>query len=256
MILVDDAPPVAVVTIDRPEAMNALDGAALQGILDTARALGARADVRCLVITGAGERAFAAGADLKALAGLAPADAERLSALGHDAFGAIEALDKPVIAAVNGVALGGGLELALACDFIVAAAGAKFGLPEVGLGLIPGFGGTQRLPRRVGDARARQLILTGDAIDADEALRIGLVAAVVPPERVLASALTYARKIATRAPLAVAAAKRAIREGLGGPTVYGLAGERAAFAALFGSADAREGVAAFFEKRSPRFSGR
>jgi enoyl-CoA hydratase len=209
-----------------------------------------------VILTGAGEKAFVAGADVKAMAGMSPAEAGALAAISHRLGEVIGRMPAPVIAAVNGFALGGGLELALCCDFVYAARTAKFGLPEVGLGVIPGLGGTQRLPRRVGLARASELLFTGGVIDADEALRIGLVNAVLEPAALLPRVRTVAEAIAARAPLAVAAAKRAAREGTELPLAAGIEHERKLFAGLFGTADQREGMRAFVEKRPATWSGK
>jgi enoyl-CoA hydratase len=247
---------VATVTIDRPEARNALDAETLDALDAALEALDGDGEVRAAVLTGAGERAFVAGADIKAMAGLDAAGARAFAERGQRVAERIEALRVPVLAAVNGVALGGGCELALACDFIYAARTAKLGLPEVGLGVIPGFGGTQRLPRRIGAARAAELIFTGRAIDAEEALRIGLVNEVVEPAELLPRTQAVAADIAARGPLAVAAAKRALRDGADRPLAGALELERAAFAALFATQDQKEGMRAFVDKRSPHWTAR
>jgi enoyl-CoA hydratase len=247
---------VVTVTIDRPEARNAVDGPTLEALVAAFSELRDDRSVRAVILTGAGERAFVAGADIKAMKDLDEAGARDFAARGRRLGELIEALPVPVIAAVNGFALGGGCELALACDFIYAARGAKLGLPEVGLGVIPGIGGTQRLVRRVGPARARELIFTGALIDADEALRIGLVNAVVEPAALLERTRAVAESIAAKAPLAVAAAKRALREGADLPLADGLALEGALFAQLFATHDQKEGMSAFVDKRLPSWLGR
>jgi enoyl-CoA hydratase len=246
--------PIATVTIDRPKVLNALDDTTLRELGAVFAALGGA--VRCVILTGAGEKAFVAGADIAAMAGLTVDEARAFAERGHAVALAIEALPVPVIAAVNGFALGGGLELALACDFALASTNAKLGLPEVGLGIIPGFGGTQRLARRIGIGRARELVYTGSTIGAEEALRLGLVNAVTPPADLLPATRALAEKIASRGPLAVAAAKKAVGQGADLPLGEALALERELFAGLFGTADRREGMQAFLEKRSPQFQGR
>jgi enoyl-CoA hydratase len=245
---------VATVTIDRPEARNALDAETLDALGSAFAALDADRSLRAVVLTGAGDRAFVAGADIKAMLGLDEGGARAFAQRGQSVADRIEALAVPVIAAVNGFALGGGCELALACDFIYAARTAKLGLPEVSLGVVPGFGGTQRLPRRIGRARAAELIYTGRVIDAEEALRIGMVNAIVDAAELLPRARAVAAEIAARGPLAVAAAKRALREGADRALPAAL--ERAAFAALFSTEDQKEGMRAFVEKRPPAWSAR
>jgi enoyl-CoA hydratase len=212
--------------------------------------------VRCAIVTGGGEKAFVAGADIKAMAELNADAAAVFAAAGHQLANAIEALRIPVIAAVNGFALGAGCELALACDFIYASATAKFGMPEVGLGVIPGFGGTQRLVRRVGVARARELIFSGAIIDAHEAVRIGLANKVFELGELMPGVRALAAEIAAKAPLAVAAAKRTIHAGDEGSLVDGLSVEMRAFADLFSTRDQKEGMRAFIEKRPPTWTGR
>jgi enoyl-CoA hydratase len=248
---------VGTLTIDRPKQLNALDAATL-GELGTAIEL-ARSrpeEVLALVITGAGEKAFVAGADIAAMSKLGPAEAREFAALGHRTMSALEALPIVTIAAVNGFALGGGCELALACDLVYASEKARFGQPEVNLGLVPGFGGTQRLTRRVGPMRAKELILSGELVDAARARDMGLVLEVLPPERLLAHAQAKARLIASRGPQAVALAKRLIQHGADLPLQQALDFERNSFAGLFGGAESREGMAAFLEKRPARFPGR
>jgi enoyl-CoA hydratase len=210
-------------------------------------------DVRCVILTGAGDKAFVAGADIAAMSSMGVEAARRFSDLGRRLGEEMDSLPAPVIAAVNGFALGGGLELALLCDFIIASHTAKLGQPEVNVGVLPGFGGTQRLPRRIGVARARQLLYTGELIDAAAGLSIGLCNEVTTPEGLLPRARAIAEQIASRAPLAVAAAKRAIRAGEDLPLERGLLVEQGEFAALFGTADQKEGMAAFLGKRPPRW---
>lgn len=248
---------VATVTVNRPKQLNALDAATLTELsaaIDLCRSR--PEEVLALVITGAGEKAFVAGADIAAMSRLGPAEAREFAALGHRTMSALEALPIVTIAAVNGFALGGGCELMLACDLAYASERARFGQPEVNLGLVPGFGGTQRLTRRVGPMRAKELILSGDLIDAAAARAIGLVLEVLPPEALLEHARARARVIASRGPQAVALAKRLVQHGADLPLPQALDFERNAFAGLFGGAESKEGMAAFLEKRPARFPGR
>jgi enoyl-CoA hydratase len=247
---------VVTVTIDRPEARNALDRPTLAALADAFEAIERDEEIRCAILTGAGERAFVAGADVKAMAELDRDGGRSFSAAAQAVADQIEATRVPVIAAVNGFALGGGCELALACDFIYASRTAQFGQPEVGLGVIPGIGGTQRLPRRVGQAHARELIFSGAIIDAAEALRIGLANAVVEPAELLPRVRAVAAEIAAKAPLAIAAAKRAVREGGDLPQVAGMELERDLFARMFATHDQKEGMQAFIQKRPPQWTGR
>jgi enoyl-CoA hydratase len=246
---------VATLTINRPDKLNALSRELLSELSAAIQSLAAKDEVRAAVITGAG-KAFVAGADIASMKTMTEDEGRAFGALGQGVFTAIEHLRCPVIAAVNGFALGGGCELALACDFIYASSKAKFGQPEVNLGIIPGFGGTQRLPRRVGLAVARELIYTGKMIDAEEALRIGLVNAVFEPDALLAAATMTAAEIATKGPLAVAAAKRLIRDGADLPLPEANRLEQAAFGEAFGTEDQREGMEAFLQKRAAAFVGR
>jgi enoyl-CoA hydratase len=246
---------VALLTLDRPKALNALDRAMLEAISARCAELAGDPSLRAVVLTGEG-RAFSAGADVAEMRRHDPAAAEKFSRLGHAALAALEALPVPVIAAVNGFALGGGCELALACDWIYASARARFGQPEVGLGLVPGFGGTSRLVRRVGVAWAKELVLGGEPIDAETALRIGLANRVFPPEELLPAALTAGERIASRGPLAVALAKRVIQEGQDADLRTAHALEQTAFGLVSASRDRAEGMDAFLEKRDARFEGR
>ncbi len=211
--------------------------------------------MRVIVLTGAGDRAFAAGADIKYMSGLGVEGAKEWGELGQNVGQLLETIPKPTIAAVNGFALGGGCELALACDIRYAATSAKLGQPEVNLGIIPGWGGTQRLARVCGLGAAKDLILTGRVVAADEALRIGLVNAVFEPGELLAETLETARTIAAKSPLALAAAKVALNHALQGDHVENLLLEADRFGDLFSSEDAKEGMTAFIEKREPRFTG-
>ena len=247
---------VAVVTIERPEALNALNAEILQALRDRLRELSADAEVRVVVLTGAGDRAFAAGADIKELQAKGVDEARAWGELGHEVCRLLETMPKPTIAAVNGLALGGGCELALACDLRYAAEGARIGQPEVNIGVMPGWGGTQRLARVVGLGVAKELVLTGRPMAAEEALQRGLVSAVHPADALLERTLEVARGLAAKAPLALAAAKESLDRSLQGDLGTALAEEAAAFGRLFGSEDQREGMTAFVEKREPRFSGR
>jgi enoyl-CoA hydratase len=247
---------VAVVTIDRQEALNAVDLPTLSELRDRLRALAEDQEARVVVLTGAGEKAFAAGADIKYMSGLDVAEAKEWGALGHEAGRLLETMPKPTIAAVNGFALGGGCELALACDLRYAARSAKLGQPEINLGIIPGWGGTQRLARATTLGYAKELIFTGRVIDAEEAERHGLVNAVFEPEELLEKTIEVASLLASKSPVALAAAKAACNRALQGAHNANLDAEAESFGALFGSEDAREGMTAFVEKREPAFKGR
>jgi enoyl-CoA hydratase len=246
----------AILKIDRPKALNALNAATLCELEAALREVAQSEQLRALIITGAGEKAFAAGADIAEMANFTTAQARQFAGLGHRVFHFIEALSIPTIAAVNGFALGGGCELALCCDLIYASERARFGQPEVGLGVIPGFGGTQRLARLVGRARAMELIFTGDPIDAAKAKEIGLVLEVTAADKLIEHCRAVAAKIAGKGPIAVAQAKRAIHFGVDGDLRSANELERQAFAMLFGTEDQREGMKAFLEKRPPVFKGR
>jgi enoyl-CoA hydratase len=241
----------AVVTIDRQEALNALDLPTLTQLRNELRALVADDAARAVVLTGAGDRAFVAGADIKYMSGLNVDDATAWGALGHEAGRLLETMPKPTIAAINGFALGGGCELALACDIRYASSRAKLGQPEVNLGIIPGWGGTQRLARVCGIGIAKELILTGRTVDADEALRIGLVSAIHDP--VLDKALETARLLAGKSRESLRLMKELADRALGGDHAANLDAEAHAFGGLFATADAKEGLVAFAEKREPRF---
>ena len=245
---------VCTVTIDRQDALTALDVATLTELRDRLRELADDAGVRAVVLTGAGEKAFVAGADIKYMSALEPEGAKAWGALGHEAARLLETMPKPTIAAINGFALGGGCELALACDIRLASARAKLGQPEINLGIVPGWGGTQRLGRICGVGVAKELIFSGRTIDAEEAYRIGLVNAIVDP--VVEHALATASELAAKSPVALALAKRLCNRQLGADHEGSLSAEADSFGELFASEDAKEGLAAFVEKRAPAFVGR
>ena len=253
-IRVDREEATAIVTVDRPDAMNALNRPTLEELRDRLVELRDDPGIAAVVVTGSGEKAFVAGADIKYMSGLGVDEAYDWGGLGHACGQLLETMPKPTIAAINGFALGGGCELALACDLRYASSGAKLGQPEINLGIIPGWGGTQRLARVCGLGVAKDLILTGRLVDADEALRIGLVNGVHDP--VLDKAREVAALLASKSPVALAAAKRALNHALQGDHVGNLEREAAEFGELFASEDAREGMTAFAEKREPRFAGR
>ena len=256
-LLVRQDDTTATVTLNRPEQRNALDEALLGLLREAVDDAASDTSVRAVVITGAGERAFCAGADIRHMQTMDETQAREWGHLGHAVFAALERLPKPVIAAINGVAVGGGCELALACDFRFMAQSARIGQPEIKLGLIPGWGGTQRLPRIVGRSLAKDLVLTGRLMPADEALRVGLVGGVAPDAAaVFDLAMVYARQFAALPPLAVGYAKRAIDDGADLPIRDGCAIEVERFGRVFATADRAEGLAAFLEKRAPRFEGR
>jgi len=246
---------IGTITINRPDKLNALNGLTIDELERAIDEFSSAAEVGGIIVTGAG-RAFVAGADIAELAALNEAGTHALSRRGQAVFAKFEESHKPVIAAVNGFALGGGCELAMACHVRIAADTAKFGQPEVKLGQIPGYGGTLRLPRLVGPGQAAQLLLTGEIIDASEASRIGLVNRVVPAAELMTVTEGLMRQMLANAPLALSRVLDAIRRGADAPTSAHFDLETAAFSALAGTEDAREGAAAFLEKRPPRFSGR
>ena len=255
LVLLERRGAVALLTLNRPDVLNALDAATLAALAARSEEIAADATVRAVVVTGAG-RAFAAGADIAAMRELGPAEAEAFSRLGHAAVASLEALAVPTIAAVNGFAFGGGCELALACDWIYASSKARFGQPEVNLGLLPGFGGTSRMLRRVGVAWANELVLSGEPIDAETALRIGLANRVFEPDALLDAALAIGEKIATKGPVAVALAKRVMQEGQDADLRTAHALEQKAFGLVFASEDRGEGMDAFLAKRAAVFRGK
>ncbi len=247
---------IAIVTFNRAKVLNALNHASMGELSAVIDELADDSNIRCIILTGAGEKAFVAGTDINELRAItSPADGAAFAAKGQAVLFKIENLEKPVLAAINGYALGGGCELAMACDIRVAADSARLGLTEVNLGIIPGWGGTQRLPRLVGKGRAKWLILTGDMISAQEAFRIGLVDFVVGADKLMETARELAHKIASKAPLAVAWAKRSINVGAETDLVTACAYEASQFGLVCGTEDRLEGTSAFLEKRPPQFRG-
>ena len=246
----------AIVTVDRPEAMNALDLEHLEALRDRLAELAADAEARVVVLTGAGEKAFVAGADIKYMQGLDVLGARRWGELGHECGNLLETMPKPTIAALNGFALGGGCELALACDLRLASTNARLGQPEINLGVLPGWGGSLRLARATTLGFAKELVLTGRQIGAEEALERGLVNAVHEPGELMDKTLELCRTLAAKSPLALAYAKEAVNLALQGDHRANLATEARLFAMLFATEDQTEGMAAFAEKRQPEFRGR
>ena len=255
LVLQETRGAVRILTLNRPEKRNALNGPLRCSLLGELDAAARDTAIRAIVLTGAGEKAFIAGADIAEFEGRSAVDQYRVMKQ-PTIFDAVERISKPVIAAINGFCLGGGMELALACDIRIASTGARFGQPEVNLGIIPGGGGTQRLPRIVGLGAASRMILTGDLIDAQEALRLRLVEEVVAPDALMPRAIAIAEAIAAKSPVAVAAAKEATRAAVSLPLSEGLKLETALFQVCFASEDKVEGVRAFMEKRTPSFPGR
>ncbi len=247
---------VAIVTIDRPQVLNALNDETIAELDHCFTAIADDDSVLCVILTGGGEKSFVAGADINELAVCDVVSGRAKCDRGQTLLSKIENLRQPVIAAINGFALGGGCEIALACDIRLASEKAKIGQPEVSLGIIPGYGGTQRLSRLVGRGKAKQMIFTGDHINAAEALRIGLVDEVYPPEELMTKAKEMARKIASKGPLAITAAKEAINLGLDVDLKSGCEHEASLFAGICASEDKTEGTKAFLEKRKAEFRGR
>ena len=254
-LLIDISDGIATVTINRPEKLNALNREVIEEIRTFAQSLHEPNPIRGVIITGAGSKAFVAGADIAELADLDPAAASQVALRGQEGFDFLEQSGIPVIAAVNGFALGGGCELAMACHIRIAAESARFGQPEVKLGLCPGYGGTVRLAKLVGRGRAVELLLTGEMIDAAEAYRIGLVNRVVPASELLATCQTVMKKILANGPRAVAACLQSVHNALDFPSDQAQDLEAELFGKLFGTADMREGTTAFLERRTPNFTG-
>lgn len=242
---------VGIITINRPKALNALNSAVLDELNQTLDAVDQN-EIRCLILTGAGEKSFVAGADIGEMSTLTKAEGEAFGKKGNDVFRKLETFPIPVIAAVNGFALGGGCEISMSCDIRICSENAVFGQPEVGLGITPGFGGTQRLARIVGMGRAKEIIYTASNIKADEAYRIGLVNKVVPQEELMAAAQKMASKIASNAPVAVRLSKKAINEGLQVDMDKAIVIEEHAFGDCFATEDQKEGMSAFLEKRKEK----
>jgi enoyl-CoA hydratase/carnithine racemase len=257
VVRVETSDGVATITVSRPEKLNALNAEVLDGLRAAFERARDDAGTGAVIVTGAGDKAFIAGADIGALAAIdSPSTARELAKRGQSLTRLMESIGKPVIAAINGYALGGGCELALACTLRLAAEGAKIGQPEVKLGLIAGYGGTQRLPRLVGAGRALELLLTGEPIDAAEAFRIGLVNRVVPRERLLDECRALARKIMAAGPVATRLTLEAVRRGLQLSLGEALGLEADLFGVVAATSDMKEGTAAFLEKRPPRFQGK
>lgn len=254
-LLVEKKGPVLVVTINRERALNALNKETIGELQQLFSFHWTDDSVRCVVLTGAGEKAFVAGADITELADVDVRSGTELSARGLYLMKSIQNFPKPVIAAINGFALGGGCELAMACDIRLASEKAKMGQPEVNLGIIPGYGGTQRMPRLVGKGKALQLILTGEIISAQEAYRIGLVDELYPPDQLMTKAMEMAELICAKAPMAISAAKECINRGLDINLTAGCDLEKATFGSICGTGDKNEGMEAFLEKRKPNFTG-
>ncbi|HET7755423.1 MAG TPA: enoyl-CoA hydratase-related protein [Anaeromyxobacteraceae bacterium] len=246
---------VGIVTFNRPKVLNAMNARTFVDLEQLLDAVERDATVRALVFTGAGDKAFVAGADIAAMAQMGPVEARRFAETAHRLIERLERLPIPTIAAVNGFALGGGCEFAMGCDIIYASEKARFGQPEVNLGLTPGFGGSQRLTRRVGIMRALEMVLTGDHYDAARAKEMGLALEVLPQDQLLPHAIAQAKKIASKGPVAVAVAKRLVQAGADADLTVANELERQAFAGLFGSEDAKEGMRAFVEKRAANWKG-
>ncbi|KAB2891520.1 MAG: crotonase [Desulfobulbaceae bacterium] len=252
-ILCEKDGPLATVTINRPKVLNALNYETLQELKHCFETIAGDRSTRVVILTGAGEKSFVAGADISFMRELNPLEARTFATLGQEVMNTIEGIDTPVIAAVNGFALGGGCELALACDIRIASENARFGQPEVNLGVVPGFGGTQRLPRLVGKGHACELLFSGDIIDAAEAARIGLVNRVVPQDQLLESCRQLAGRICLRGPVAVRLCKDAVNNGLEMDLARACRYEADLFAMCFASTQQQEGMSAFLEKRQPKF---
>ena len=255
-LLVDVSDRIATITINRPKSLNALNWATMQELSDALEEIAGGKDVGVVLLTGAGEKAFVAGADISELRDFTPLQVLEFSRFGHEVLGKIERLPQPVIGVINGFALGGGCELAMACDILVASDNAKFAQPEVNLGIIPGWGGTQRLPRLVGRNIAKEIVLTGEMISAQRAYEIGLVNRVVPQAGLMETAREIARKILEKAPVALCTAKSVMNRGIDLDLESACALEANAFAIMFSTGDGAEGMTAFLERRKANFQGR
>lgn len=247
---------IAMVTVNRPKVLNALNRETMVELKDAFEKIAVDSDIDVVIVTGSGDKSFVAGADISQMRNMSTLEARDWGKFSQAVYNSIENLPQPVIAAVNGYALGGGCELAMSCDIRIASEKAKFGQPEVLLGVIPGFAGTQRLPRLIGKGRAKELLFTGDQIDAQEAYRLGLVNHVVPPEQLLTAAKDMAKKIMSRGLVAVKLCKAAVNEGLDMDIESGQAYEAEVFGLCFSTADQKEGMSAFIEKRKAKFSGK
>lgn len=253
-ILLKSEEGIGLITINRPQYLNALDRTTVEELSEIIDLIGADDEIKVVILTGAGNKAFVAGGDIAFLKDLTPVEAREFAAFGQAVLRKLESLPKPVIAAINGFCLGGGCELAMACDFCIASVKAKFGQPEVGLGVTAGFGGTQRLPRLVGIGRARQLLYTGDIIDAEEAVRIGLINAAVPDGDLMDYVINIAGRIMAKGQMAVGFSKDAVNNGMQTDIDRAMTIEADIFGLCFSTADQKEGMEAFIGKRKPRFT--
>lgn len=247
---------LAIVTINRPKALNALNSETLRELNEVVEQINSDEEIYAVILTGAGEKAFVAGADISEMKDMTVSEGRQFGKLGNSIFRKIELLEKPIIAAINGFALGGGCELALACDIRIASSKSKFGQPEVGLGITPGFGGTQRLARTVGISMAKELIFTGKMIDSNEAYRIGLINKIVEPDKLMEEAKAMASAIAANAPIAVKLCKTAINRGLQMDMDTAVMYEAEIFGECFATEDQKEGMAAFVERREKKFKNK
>jgi enoyl-CoA hydratase len=254
-LLIDEDEAIVTITVNRPDKLNAIDEPTVKELLDVFRDVNTRDDVRVIILTGAGDKAFIAGGDIETMSRLNLQEGEKFVYMGQELTKIIERSNKVVIAAVNGYSLGGGTELAMACDFRIASDQAQFGLPEVTIGLFPGWGGTQRMGRLLGKGRAKELIFTGDRIDAEEAYRLGLANKVVPHDELMACAHEMAGRILSNSQIAIQQAKKALNEGLEVSLDQGLAIEAEAWLVNFSTSDRVEGLTAFVEKRKPEWRG-
>ncbi len=256
LVLLDVNNGIATVTLNRPKQLNALNKDVLLCFIEVISECSEREDIKVIIITGAGNKSFVAGADISLMKDMNGIEGREFSELGQRAFGMLEKMPKPVVAAVNGYALGGGTELAIACDIVLASEKARFGTPEVNLGVFPGFGGSQRLPRLLGKARAKEVIFTGEQFDAARALAIGLINRICLPEELMTEANNLAQTLMSKGTAAIGLAKQAIESGYDVDFENGLVIERYCFAQCFDTEDQSEGMEAFLEKREPKFTGK